>query len=242
MTAVPDGPERGDAFGAALLDQNAGIRATVVIERDDGFIDGETTDYLSGFDERDLWAMNRAVGRVLDVGAGAGRAALLLQERGHQVTALDNSPGAARVCRDRGVRDVFCGTAEEAAVSPLAASFDSVLLLGNNLGLLGSAAAAGPYLTTLGALLKPGGVIVGTCIDVYQTAKQVHRDYQERNRRRGRMAGQLTMRVRYQRLTTDWFDWLALSADELAALATPAGWRVADMLPGTGYAVVLQRS
>ena len=33
----------------------------------------------------------------------------------------------------------------------------------------------------------------------------------QRNRDLGRMAGQLTMRVRYENIASPWFDWLAAS-------------------------------
>jgi hypothetical protein len=35
------GPERGDAFGRALLDQFEGKNVTVIVERDDGLVDTE---------------------------------------------------------------------------------------------------------------------------------------------------------------------------------------------------------
>jgi hypothetical protein len=56
------------------------------------------------------------------------------------------------------------------------------------------------------------------------------------------MGGQITMRIRYQRLATDWFDWLVLSPEELTEIAASAGWRVAEMLPGVLYAAVLTRA
>ena len=115
----------------------------MVVERDDGFVSVDTIEYLGGLDARDEWAVSRATGRVLDVGAGAGRAALALQERGQQVTALEVSPGAAQACRARGVRDVYLGTPQRAAADGMAGAFDSALLLGNNIGLLGSREAAG---------------------------------------------------------------------------------------------------
>jgi SAM-dependent methyltransferase len=241
MEASAAAPELGDAFGRALLDIVAGAADPIVIERDDGFVGIDTFDYLAGLDERDQWALERVRGRVLDVGAGAGRATLALQDRGHEVVALDVSPGAVLACRQRGVREVYEGTVQDAAADGMAGTFDSALLLGNNLSLLSSPQSAAGFLGALGELLRPGGVIVGTCLDLYQTDKQFHLDYHEQNRRRGRAAGHVTIRVRYQRLATDWFDWLIMSPAELADLAASAGWRVTDVRAGALYAAVLER-
>lgn len=64
-----------------------------IVERYDGFIiatDGPA-DYFAPFDEWpqvEQQAMDFVQGRVLDVGCGAGRGALELQRRGHEVVAL----------------------------------------------------------------------------------------------------------------------------------------------------------
>jgi SAM-dependent methyltransferase len=248
MEAISDGHQRGqpvpgDAIGEALLDTLAGSPQPLVVERDDGFVAFDAIRYLGPLDERDEWAVSQLTGSVVDVGAGAGRAALVLQERGQPVTALDTSPGAVQACRRRGVRGVYLGPPRQAAADGMAGGFDSALLLGNNIGLLGSAEAAGPFLADLGALLRPGGVIVGTSSDPYRTDQRAHLDYHERNRQRGRLPGHATIRVRYRRLATDWFDWLIPSPGELEELARPAGWQITDLRrgPGPQYAVVLGR-
>jgi len=176
MVMVGEGPELGDAFGCALSDMQAGRPVAIFAERDDGLVEVDSGDYLSGWSEHDTWALERAHGRVLDMGAGAGRASLVAQERGQEVVALDVSPGAVEVCRRRGLKQVFCGTvAELAAAGP--APFDSVLMLGNNLGLLGSPQRAQHVLAALGGVLRPVGIIVGACIDPYQTREPVHLAY-----------------------------------------------------------------
>jgi SAM-dependent methyltransferase len=97
-----------------------------------------------------------------------------VQARGQEVTALDISAGAIETCRRRGVRSVYEGTVQQAAADGLAGTFDSALLLGNNLNLVGSRDNAASFLSDLGRLLKPGAVIVGTILDPYQTTNPVH--------------------------------------------------------------------
>jgi len=38
------------------------------------------------------------------VGCGAGRVALYLQNKGFFVIGIDNSPGAIRICKERGIK------------------------------------------------------------------------------------------------------------------------------------------
>src|SRR5579863_3925119 len=231
MVATPTGPRAGDAFGQALLDLAAGSASSAVIERDDGWVSGDGLAYLDAPQGPDLWAVDQAFGRVLDVGAGAGRASLLLQDRGQEVLALDTSPGAVRCCQQRGVREVYRGSVQQAVADGMTASFDSALLIGNNLSLLGSPELAVPFLAALAGVLRPGGVIAGTCLDPSGTTRQVHLDYQERNRRQGRLAGQMAIRVRYEQLASDWFSWMLMSPAELAELAATAGWQLAEVHP-----------
>lgn len=241
-------PRLGDVFGAALLDAFAGGRGTHVTERDDGFVD--VMDATMYFLEPDLWsdawpghdeaALDLVHGRILDIGAGAGRHSLALQTRGHELVALDVSPGAVEVCRRRGVRHTFLGSIEEFADSdpPL---FDAAVLMGNNLSLLGSPERSGSMLGTLRRLLHPAGTIVGACLDPYLTDDPVHLAYHQQNREQGRSPGQLTLRVRYRGLAGDWFDWLLMSPDELAVIADRAGWRLDDVTdPDPSYLAVLR--
>ena len=78
--------------------------------------------------------MDFVQGRVLDVGCGAGRGALELQRRGHEVVAIDVSPGAIEVCQRRGVKDARVLGIED--IGSELGIFDTILLLGVNLGLL----------------------------------------------------------------------------------------------------------
>jgi SAM-dependent methyltransferase len=136
--------ERRDAFGQALHDRLEGRSTTEIIERDDGRVEcGDTAFYDAPFRRRlpmERRALRFVRGRVLDVGCGAGRVALELQERGHEVVAIDVSPGAVAVCRRRGVRDAR--VLSLARVGPGLGRFGTVVMFGNNFGLFGSAEGA----------------------------------------------------------------------------------------------------
>jgi len=209
-----------DAFGQMLLDGSS----PEIVERDDGFI---TTVRLSYLAPVARWAPveRRALrwvrGRVLDVGTGAGRVALELQERGRVVAAIDISPGAVEVAQRRGVRDVRLLAFEN--VDELPGHFGTAVMFGNNFGLFGSRAKARRMLRGLRQRVDR---IVATSNDPYRTEDPVHLAYQERNRARGRMSGQLRLRVRYRDLTGPWFDYLIVSPDEMTEIVEGTGYEI----------------
>jgi SAM-dependent methyltransferase len=166
--------------------------------------------------------VDRVAGAVLDVGVGGGRIALVLQERGVDVTGLDISPGALHVSRARGVRRLVCATVDQHAEA--GRRYDTFLLLGNNLGLLEGRERAPGFLRALAAMARPGARIIAQGTDPYGTSDPVHVGYHEHNRRRGRLAGQLCLRLRYRDLSTTWFDYLVCSTEELARLVEGTPW------------------
>jgi len=159
---------------------------------------------------------------VLDIGAGAGRHSLVVQRRQLESVAIDISPGAVEVCRRRGVRD--------ARLLPLAkideslGVFDTVLLLCGNFGLAGGWEETIALLEKLHSLTSPGARIVLDTVSPYEDADEADLAYFERNRERGRMPGQVTIRIRYDGLTTPWYDLLCVDLFELQALIEGTGW------------------
>ena len=239
-------PEQ-DAYGRALLDLVEGVDAHEIIERDDGLVEesGGRGFHLAPYDR---WlpverkGLRWVRGRVLDVGAGAGRVSLHLQEKGYDVVATDISPLAIEACRRRGVRDARVVAVED--IDSSLGAFDTILFYGNNLALFGSPAKARRLLARLHRLTGERARIVGGSLDPHQTDDPVHLDYHARNRDRGKPVGSVRIRVRYRRLRTPWIDLLFLSPGELAELATGTGWRVQKVLEGRGplYVAVLEKN
>ena len=241
-----DQPPIGDVFGEMIRDAYA-VRTGVgprplaggrvprpvveIIERDDGLINGAPADHYLGepheWQPHDHRALRLCRGHVLDIGCGAGRTALELQRRGVAVTGLDTSPGAIEVARRRGLRDTVLTTVDGYAAA--ADRYDTFLLLGNNVGLLENTDRAPVLLAALAALANPGARIVAQGTDPYGTIDPVHVSYHRRNRERGRLGGQLRLRLRYRLLATEWFDYLVCSVDELAALLVGTPWRLASI-------------
>jgi SAM-dependent methyltransferase len=223
--------EREDAYGRMILDAlERDDPAVEVIERDDGFVMASrygTELYLAPFRRwppRQRRAMRLARGRVLDIGTGAGRVALHLQERGLDVVAIDSSPLAVEACRRRGVRDAR--TVSVADFGDSLGVYDTIVMFGNNLGLLGSAVRARRLLRRFHRASSPRGRILGETLDPYVTDDPAHLAYHDRNRRRGRMGGQLRIRVRYREFATPWFDYLLMAPSELEELLGGTGWRL----------------
>ena len=98
-----------DAIGHEIYDQFKGQDSVEIVERDDGCINvsGGPRMYFAPYKE---WpshhkrAMRYVKGKVLDIGCGAGRHSLHLQEKGLDVLGIDTSPLAIKVCKLRGLR------------------------------------------------------------------------------------------------------------------------------------------
>lgn len=239
-------PAIGDAFGNVLARcWDAGVQNCAtweIVERDDGYIGvGDAARY---FDGPDLWstverrACDQVVGRVLDVGCGAGRHSVALQAAGHEVLGVDHSPGAVAVARQRGIH------AEQVAVGEIGRSlgtFDSIIMLGNNLGLLGGPDAALPVLEDLAILANVGARLLGSGLDPYKTDNSDHLAYHELNRQRGRLPGQARIRVRDGLVATEWFDYLFVSPREFEDVVRESPWKIEALEhDGPNYNVCLK--
>jgi cyclopropane fatty-acyl-phospholipid synthase-like methyltransferase len=121
-------------------------------------------------------AIKHAKGKILDIGAGAGRVSLHMQKKGFDVTALDNSPLAIKVCRKRGIKKAIVRPIEDIWLFK-PATFDTALMFGNNFGLFGSFKKAKTLLKKLHKITAPDALILAESNDVYRTTNPVHLSY-----------------------------------------------------------------
>ena len=237
-----------DAYGHQLLAQYQSRSATAeIIERDDRYINtgSEAGTYFSDYKQwspPERRALKLAKGRVLDIGCGAGRHSLYLQQKGFDVTGIDISPGAVKVSKLRGLKQAF--------VRPITdvdkfrpGSFDTIIMLGNNFGLFGSARGVGLILKKLYRITAPDARIIAGTRNPYKTDDPNHLQYHRLNRRRGRMAGQIRMRVRFERAVGPWFDYLLVSPEEMEDVLSHTDWQVERFIgpEETNYFAVIRK-
>jgi SAM-dependent methyltransferase len=236
-----------DAHGRMIYDYFVGRPLGVeIVERDDGFINsGAGAAYLSQYKDwpaREQSAIRVAKGRVLDIGCGAGRHSLFLQAKGLEVTGIDVSPLAIRVCKARGLKDARLMSIDD--VGPSLGKFDTILMLGNNFGLLSNKIKARVLLRRFLKMMNPKGRIIAESLEIYKPpVDSAHRRYHLLNIRRGRMPGQVKIRIRYRNLATPWFDYLLASKKEMKEILKGTGWRAKRFFSSKGpsYIAIIER-
>ena len=240
-----------DAFGQLIYDLHRGLLgedAREVLEREDGFIGAFVFQwYFAPFEKwflHEQKAMEYVRGRTLDVGCGAGRVALHLQEKGLNVVGIDNSPLAIKTCEERGVKDARLLSITQASANKLGV-FDSIVMMGNNFGLFGSLERARWLLRRFYRMTTARGRIVAETGAPFGRADDpIHLAYEERNRALGRMSGQRRGRIRYRNLKGPWFDYLYVSRDEMREIVDGTGWVVREFIDSEGgnYVGVIEKA
>ncbi len=219
-----------DAYGQEVLAAFNGKESYEIVERDDGFMGLSTgaEAYFADFKQWPKWqkkAINFAKGKILDVGCGAGRVGLYLQKEGLDVTSIDNSPLAIEVCRKRRLRNTKVMPIEKVNEFDNGA-FDTIIMFGNNFGLFGNFKKAKRLLKKFYKITSSNALIIAESNDPYKTNDPVHLSYHKLNKRRGRMVGQLKIRVRFKNYVGGWFDYLLVSKKEMEQILKGTGWKV----------------
>lgn len=230
-----DDPGAGDAragrgpFGRALLEHHRGGPGAsdepLRLHSDLG----EPDELPPGFffrEEEELGRLERIAldgcrGRVLDVGGGAGVHALVLQARGHRVTAIDVVPEAVEVMEERGVEDARRADVFEFEGGP----YDTILMLLNGIGMAGTLSGLDRFLATAPALLAPGGRLLADSADL---RPRVGGDRRED----GRYVGEVHLQLEYRGERGSPYPQLYVDPETLSARAVAHGWRAEVLARG----------
>ena len=234
-----------DTFGEAFMAHYRGEPSIHQTERDDGYVtEMDASMYFASYEEWPEYereAMLEAKGRVLDVGLGAGRHSLWLQERGREVMGIDLSPLAVEVSRLRGVRDAR--VVDVASMDFPDGCFDTVLMMGANLGIVGEIPEIRRVLSSLDRVTKPDAIIIGSTRDPLKTENPAHLAYHEMNRRRKKPPGLVRIRVNFRDVKGELFDFLMMGEELLSEILEPTNWEVSKIYgSGNGdYIAVLSK-
>ncbi|MDN5200935.1 class I SAM-dependent methyltransferase [Fulvivirgaceae bacterium BMA10] len=165
------------------------------------------------FPELESYAMEICYGSVLDIGAGVGSHALFLQERNMDVTALEIDPASTEIMRARGVRQVV----EKDIFKFEEKTFDTLLMMMNGLGLVGSVRGLAIFLNWVKKLIKPGGQLLFDSSDVAYVFEDV--PFPE-----DRYYGELKFQYEYNGKQGNWFPWLYIDQKLMLDVAKKSGW------------------
>lgn len=211
-------------FSNALLDYHAGdASAAFVIHRDDGFHQRVPASIFfseDAFPPLEARALDLCRGHVLDVGAAAGRHTAHLLGKGLPVTSLDILPETEVILRDRGATRFIAAD----ILTFAGECFDTLLMLMNGIGMVGTAAGLERFLQHAHEIIAPGGQIVCDSMDVSVTSDPVHSAYRQRNLNLGLLPGQQTFTMTYKESTGAPFEWLHIDFGMLSELCARSGW------------------
>lgn len=168
------------------------------------------------YSELEAIALALCDGHVLDVGAGAGAHALHLQQKGFTVSALDISKVACAIMQQRGVKSII----NDDFFSLEKGTYDTLLLLMNGIGLVGTLDGFRRFLAQAKRLLSENGQILFDTSDI----SYLYQDY-DTQRPEGYF-GEIIFQYEYHRQKANPFPWLYLDQETLIRIAHEEGWIV----------------
>lgn len=173
-------------------------------------------------------ALKVASGHILDVGAGAGCHTLALQAMEKRVTAIDISPLAVETMCQRGVHDVL-----EQDFFTLDGKYDTILMLMNGIGIVGTISRLPAFFMQVDHLLAPGGQLLCDSSDICYIFEDedgiidltgVEGYY-----------GELSYQMQYKAVKGEPFPWLFIDAETLREQAAAHGFHCDILMRGPHY-------
>lgn len=199
-----------DVFGSALLDEfNNDAVEVLWLNNSYGEPEEMPVDVFyrdeSEMPEMEHHALNLCRGQILDIGAGVGSHALVLQKRGFDVTAVEISTIACSIMKQRGVKQVV----QADFFSYQDKRYDTLLMLMNGIGFAGSLEKLSDLFKHCKLLLKEGGQIIFDSSDISYL-------YEDLPVPRDKYFGEVSYQYEYKNAKGDWFDWLYVDKQTLS--------------------------
>lgn len=208
-----------DLHGQAILDFYKGNEAaTLTLHNSYGEAEEMPVEVFfreeEDFSTLEHLALIECQGKVLDLGAGAGAHALVLQSQGKDVTALENSAGCVKVLRQSGVEKVVLQDFYKHNKI-----YDTVLVLMNGIGLAGKLEQLPVFLKKLTSFLTPEGQILIDSSDISYL-------YEDGLDKPAGYYGELRYRYEYLKENGDWFDWVYVDQESLIGITEKLGLKI----------------
>lgn len=175
-------------------------------------------------------ALKRAVGTILDVGAGSGCHSLALQEAGKEVHAIDISPSSVEVMRQRGVHNAMQANLFD---EHFIGSYDTILMLMNGSGIIGKLEHLPDFFHRMKQLLRPGGHILMDSSDLRYLFEEEDGSFVIDLA--GDYYGEVDFRMQYKNIQGDSFDWLYIDFQTLSLYAAENGFKAELIQEGKHY-------
>ena len=207
-----------DVFGKALMDfYRTGTASMVLLHNSYDDAEEMPIDFFFRNDEEmpvlELKALHMCNGKVLDVGAGVGSHALVLQAFNIDVTAIDVSEAAVKIMKDRGVKKAFLQD-----IFTYTEKFDTVLMLMNGIGLTGTLTVFKEFLEKLKDLINPGGQVLFDTSDIAYL-------YQDLPKPQNCYYGEVSYQYEYEGEKGNRFNWLYVDPETVKKMASETGWK-----------------
>ena len=223
-----------DPMGAAIYDYHVNGNADTLVVHSSMFEDDEipVDSLFRSFDDMpqlERIALQEAQGRILDVGAGSGCHSIALSELGKTSVAIDISPLSVQVMRQRGLDAREVNLFDESFTE----KFDTVLMLMNGTGIIGTLDNMPSFFERMRQLLAPGGSILIDSSDLRYLYEEedgslmidLADDYY----------GLLDYQMEYKDILGEPFDWLYVDFDTLAFYAEENGFNAELIAEGDHY-------
>ena len=210
-----------DPIGTAILEYAKNKRpADIIVSADlcdDDIIPVEVL--FRSYDEMpkiEQMALSHSLGRVLDVGAGAGPHSQYLKSKGFRVLSIDTSQGAVTFMQSQGLEakcmDVMDIKDEK---------FDTILLLMNGIGIAGTKGKLKDFLVHLKGLLNPGGQILCDSSDVsFLYEEEDGSMWMDLN---AEYYGNFKFQLHYKKEISKEFEWLYIDYNSLHEIGSKIG-------------------